>query len=88
MHVLYYLYVISRTKPRKESNESLTKRCSSVPDFLSVKDNNSNNKNADSKSFEDKNDNVFIEPSSSIPLSSYRKKFQGILKIYIYIFKI
>ncbi|XP_076258235.1 WD repeat-containing protein 44 [Rhynchophorus ferrugineus] len=68
----------SRTKPRKESNESLTKRCSSVPDFLSVKDNNSNNKNADSKSFEDKNDNVFIEPSSSVPLSSYRKKFQDI----------
>ncbi|XP_030759816.1 WD repeat-containing protein 44 isoform X2 [Sitophilus oryzae] len=65
----------TRNKSRKVSNESLTKRSSSVPNFLAAKDNNSNNQNENAKSFEDKNDNVFTAPQSTFP-SSNRRKFQ------------
>lgn len=66
----------SRSKPRKQSNESLTKRSSSVPNFLASKENSLDNRHQNTKSFEDSNDNVFVEPPSTLIPANSRKRFQ------------
>ncbi|CAG9772971.1 unnamed protein product [Ceutorhynchus assimilis] len=66
-----------RNKQRKTSAESLTKRSSSVPNFLAPKDSNANTQLENLKNFDDKNDNVFLEPPpKSLQASSSRKRFQ------------
>ncbi|XP_050294204.1 WD repeat-containing protein 44 isoform X2 [Anthonomus grandis grandis] len=69
----------SRNKPRKTSAESLTKRSSSVPNFLSERDNTGDtnlNKFENTKSFEERNDNAFIEPKPKLQPAGSRKKFK------------
>ncbi|XP_066252281.1 WD repeat-containing protein 44 isoform X2 [Euwallacea similis] len=69
--------ISSRNKPRKASAESLTKRSSSVPNFLDNKTNRpSNSQYENAKNFNIGEDrHVFLVPQASLVPTSSRKKF-------------
>ncbi|KAL1506106.1 hypothetical protein ABEB36_005533 [Hypothenemus hampei] len=63
-------------KPRKTSNESLTSRSNSVPNFIANKDADLKHQHESSKSFDDKDEHEFVEPQACAVRPTSRKKFQ------------